>query len=244
MTAVEPKSEARTASQKKRRRFVKHWRRKAGRWAAITIGPLVVRVLASTWRVAIEHEDHVDRARGEGGGHIMALWHGRMLIPVTHFARRGYHVLVSKSGDGDVSEALLSRVGYGIVRGSSRGGGTKALRALIELLRSGAGIAITPDGPIGPRHSFTPSVAWMAKATGYAVVPCGFVAGSAWRLSSWDRFTIPKPFARVALVFGEPVHVPREARDDELAHLGDTIRERMLAAEQRGFVLLGAESDW
>lgn len=232
----------RPPARKHRSHRFKVARRKLGRVVALSIAPPAIRGLSRTWRRVIDGEEHVRAARANGGGYFMALWHGRMLVPAAHHGHQGYSVLVSPSGDGDVSEALLEKLGYGIVRGSTGRRASAALREMLRLLRAGKPIAITPDGPRGPPRTLTQSLAWMASATGFPVVPCGFVGASAWHLNSWDRFTIPKPFSRIALVYGEPIYVERRG-DDDLALTSDEIRRRMDAAEARGFELLGVEPD-
>jgi lysophospholipid acyltransferase (LPLAT)-like uncharacterized protein len=217
-------------------------RRKAGRRAASFVGAPVVRALSRTWRHTVAGEEHLRSARGDGRGYFMALWHGRMLIPAARHANQGYCILVSPSGDGDVSDTLLRRLGYGVVRGSTSRQGREALRTMLDLLRNGTPIAITPDGPRGPRGVMTQGLAWMASVTGFPVVPCGFVTSSSWHLKSWDRFTIPKPFAKVAYVYEEPIFVARKS-EGSLEQATETIRAAMVRAEQRGFELLGVESD-
>jgi len=231
----------RVAAERRRRRrhAVKSARRKVGLWIAVALGPYFVRLLAWTWKPVVEGAHNVESARGAGGGHVMALWHGSMMIPVMFHAHRNYHVLVSKSGDGDVPTAILLRLGYGAVRGSTRDAASSALREMKDLLEKGGGLGVTPDGPRGPQHSVRRSLAWLARETGHAIVPCGFAAARAWHLPSWDRFTIPKPFSRVALVYGEPVRVPSGATEADLAAATIEVRERMLSAERRGFELLG-----
>lgn len=225
----------------RRRHRWKKFRRRVGRAIGLTFGPTLIRILASTWRTTVEGQEHVDAAHSRGG-YFMALWHGRMLIPAVQHTRWGYSVLVSRSGDGDVSEALLGRLGYGIVRGSTGRGARAALREMLRLLRAGTPIAITPDGPRGPPHSISPGMAWMASATKHPVIPCGFVAANAWHLSSWDRFTIPKPFSRIAFVYGEPFQ-PTGRDGEELARESEEIRIRILRSEKRAFELLGVEPD-
>lgn len=171
----------------------------------------------------------------------MALWHGRMLIPLPHYGGRGYQVLVSRSGDGDISEHLLESFGYRVIRGSTSRGGARALREMLTALRNGDVLIITPDGPRGPRHSMNPGLAWMSRATGYGVVPCGFASDRAWCASSWDRLTIPKPWARVVFFYEEPVFVPREATEEEQQRATELICERMLSAERGAAAKLGQE---
>lgn len=219
-------------------------RRKAGRPLARWVVPVVLRLLSKTWKYQTLGAEHSEATASEGGGRFMALWHGRMMLSMPIGAHRNYHVLVSPSGDGDLSEAMLGRFGYHVLRGSAGRGGARALRAMLELLKSGASLVITPDGPRGPRHSMNPGMAWMSRATGYPIVPCGFVCDRAWRLNSWDAMVIPKPGARVVSVYGEPVRVAREATTLELEATTNLVRERMLDCERAGFELLGLEQDW
>lgn len=208
------------------------------------VGPSALRILSRSWTTTVLGQEYLRAARAEGGGHFMSLWHGRMIIPLPHHAFGGWQVLVSPSDDGDISEQLLESFGYSVIRGSSSRTGARALRAMLNVLRSGDALAITPDGPRGPRHSMNLGLAWMSRATGHPVVPCGFVCDRAWRAKSWDRFTIPKFGARVALVYGEPVQVERDATPADLEGATELIRERMLAAERAGFDELGVEVDW
>jgi lysophospholipid acyltransferase (LPLAT)-like uncharacterized protein len=205
-------------------------------------GRHVVAFLSRSWSADVEAEEIYERASA-GRGCLVAMWHGRMILPVALFKERGIHVLVSPSEDGDLSERMLESFGYKVVRGSSSRGGAKALRAMLEILDAGGVIVITPDGPRGPMHSVNPGLAWMARATGRSIVPAGMAAGPAWRLRSWDRFTIPKWRARVALTFGEPIDVPRDAKEEDMELATQRIRERVLAAERRSYARLGLEPD-
>ena len=89
-----------------------------------------------------------------------------------------------------------------------------------------------------------PGLAWISRATGFPIVPVGMAADRAWRLSSWDAFTIPKPFARVTLIFGAPIQVGREGGEVELEACTELIRERMFECERQAFALVGAREDW
>jgi lysophospholipid acyltransferase (LPLAT)-like uncharacterized protein len=222
-------------------RRIKQARRRLGVWAVPRIGVPMFRLLSKSWR-----EEWLDRAAFDGleRGFILALWHGRMLPAVRPLSRENLHVLVSMSGDGDVSEQLLLGFRFKIVRGSRSKGGARALREMLAILDTGGVVAITPDGPRGPRHGMNPGLAWMAKATGYPILPMGFAVDRAWRLDSWDRFTIPKPRSRVAIALGEPVRVARKAGEDEMARATDLVRERLIDAETRAFRHLGVEPDF
>lgn len=219
---------------------VRRARRGLGRRLAGGPGRLLVALLARTWRIERDHPEHLAQAR-VGGGHFIALWHGSMLVAMPGHRGPDYQVLVSQSADGDISARLLRSFGYGVIRGSASRGGARALREMLEALGAGSIVVVTPDGPRGPLRSMNPGLAWMARATGRPIVPCAFVCDRAWRLSSWDRFAIPKPWARVAYVYGQPLSVPREAGPEDLERASEELRQRLLAAEVRGRELLGLE---
>lgn len=205
------------------------------------MGTTFFRLNSYTWKVETHNEHQLMAAKGEGGGHFMTLWHGKMLVGLPHHAGKDYKVLVSASADGDISEHLLSSFGYGVIRGSSSRGGARALREMLAALRRGNVLTITPDGPRGPMHSMNPGLAWMSRATGYGVVPCGFASSSSWRANSWDRMMIPKPGARVVIFYEEPVFVARDANDRDQAEATELIRTRLLAAERQAAAELGQE---
>jgi lysophospholipid acyltransferase (LPLAT)-like uncharacterized protein len=229
------------------RKAKRRWRRRLGGPLLRVLGPTVVRVLSRTWRVEVLGQEHFlllpDQA-GPAHGCMTALWHGRMLAGVHVGRARNFAVLVSPSPDGDLSERMLEAFGYRVVRGSSSRGGARALREMLEQLNAGSVVVLTPDGPRGPRHAMNPGLAWLSRATGFPVVPLGVTADRAWHLSSWDAFTIPKPFARVTLVVGEPVRVAREAGQPEMDSATELIRERIFECERRGFAHMGASEDW
>lgn len=204
--------------------------------------PTLLRGLARTWRTEVVGQEHYDAA-GKDRGFLLALWHGRMLVPFHHHRGRNMCVLVSPSDDGSLVTGMLARFGHRAIRGSTNKASAQALRAMLTELRDGSAIVITPDGPRGPQHTTNLGLAWLARATGHPVLPCGFVCDRAWHLNSWDRFTIPKPRARLALVYGEPVFVGRDRSDAELQAATDEITRRMHAAEAEGFARLGVEGD-
>lgn len=218
-------------------------RRRLGAAILPRLGPPAVRQLARTWRVEVLGEEHL-RGAAQASGHLLALWHGRMLVGIPHHAARGYTVLVSPSDDGGLVKVLLDRFGYEVVRGSTSQGGARALRELLTGLRRGGTVVITPDGPRGPRHGMNAGLAWMSSRTGYPIVPTGFACDRAWRLRSWDAFTIPRPGARVAIVYGPPLEVAPGADSGALEGATEEVRARLLAAEERAHAHLGVERDW
>jgi len=208
------------------------------------LGPIFLGTLARTWRLTIVGTDNLPSVSSGAKGHFIALWHGRMLLGLAHHGSRNWWVLVSASQDGDISQALLRRFGYRVVRGSSGRRGVQAVREILTFMDDGAVLIITPDGPRGPQHSVNPGLTWLARATGYPIVPMGFACDRAWRLRSWDRFTIPKPWARVVMVYGAQITVDGRGSEEELTAASAAVRTALLEAETRAFQLLGGERDW
>lgn len=190
------------------------WRLSVG----VPIGVALLRLLAATWRVEYVGEDAWRTRAAAGQGAVLALWHGQLFPLTWAVRRRGIQVVVSEHRDGEVIARILERLGYGLIRGSSTRGGARALAEMVRALKDGHTVAITPDGPKGPARRFTPGAAVAAQRSATPVIALYAHASRAWHLRSWDRFMIPKPFARVRVHFGEPTFVrgatPAEAEAD------------------------------
>lgn len=229
---------------KPKRRRRRKWRRAVGGLLLRTFAPWILRALAMTWRV--QREGDAGRAVVDGdGAWIMVAWHGRvlMLLPLRYLARRGIAALASPSRDGMLAALLLQRFGYRVVHGSVNRDGARSIREMSEVLKSGCPIAITPDGPRGPRHSMTTSAAWLARASGAPIISLSASVDRAWRLRSWDRCTIPKPFARIVIRYGDPLTVAADSDDFALEQIAAASRDQLLADERKGFAVLGTPDD-
>jgi lysophospholipid acyltransferase (LPLAT)-like uncharacterized protein len=186
--------------------------------AAGWLGTRIVRLLSATLR--FDHhcvgDSPVDPLQPpEREPFLYALWHENFLIPAVRFGNPGVSALVSRHADGQLLGRLLRATGMGVVLGSTSRGGVAAVR---ELLRPGAGhLAVTPDGPRGPRRVAQPGVVYLASRTGMRVVPIGVGHRRPWRVRSWDSFAIPRPFSRVRCVFGQPLTVPADLDPEGLA---------------------------
>jgi lysophospholipid acyltransferase (LPLAT)-like uncharacterized protein len=176
-----------------------------------------VRLLATTWRVREIGRDGWARRRAAGLPSIMALWHGQLLVLTPHHRAMGVSVLISEHRDGEIIARIVEALGYRTVRGSTSRGAGRALLELVRVLRAGNDVAITPDGPRGPRHSFAPGALIASQRSEAPIVGVVAHVSRAWRLRSWDGFEIPKPFARITIAYGDPVPVdaatPREAAE-------------------------------
>ena len=151
--------------------------------------------------------------------YIAALWHNRLLVfPLVlrrFFPQRQGAALISASRDGDLLTDAVQRFGYNVVRGSSSRLGASAILQLEEVLASGSDVVITPDGPRGPAYELGPGIIFLAQKTGAPVVPVNMEYSSCWRLNSWDRFIVPRPFAKVRVIIGAPHRVGSTSSPEE-----------------------------
>jgi lysophospholipid acyltransferase (LPLAT)-like uncharacterized protein len=138
------------------------------------VGASIIRMLGMSMRMTVRGNEAADTLTRDDRHFILAFWHGRQLMIPLAYRGREIHILISRHRDGELISRIMSRFGYHSVRGSSTRGGTAALRQLIKLGRSGVDIAITPDGPKGPRYVAQPGVIQIAKVTGLPILPLTF----------------------------------------------------------------------
>ncbi len=204
------------------------------------VAAAAVRALGATLRLHEEGVEALEPRWAAGQPLIYAVWHGRILMIPWLTARmrrtrgaRPVRVLASRSRDGEMVARWVTRFGLSVARGSSSRGGAEALRALAASVRAGEDVAVVPDGPRGPRERLQAGLVVLAAATGAPIVPLGFAARPARRLASWDRFLVPMPFARAAVVFGKVATVPRGAdRETARADVERALREATESADR------------
>jgi lysophospholipid acyltransferase (LPLAT)-like uncharacterized protein len=214
----------------------KSWAKRTQLAAISGIGYPILAILGSTYRFRVEGLGHLGTA--ESMGHpIHAFWHGRILPGTIYFKRRGIVVITSENFDGEWIARIITRFGYGTARGSSSRGARKALLQMMREVRERP-VAFTLDGPRGPARVAQPGAAWLAKVTRNPIIPFHLEADRHWTLRSWDRTLVPKPFARVALVFDAPITVPAGATDDELAEVNHQLEATLAKCERRCLELL------
>lgn len=175
--------------------------------AILLMGKGFLRLLGRTWRVRVVNGDYIRDLRRTGRPFIFALWHGQQLPLLWHHREEGVFILISEHRDGELVARAAESIGYNLIRGSSTRGGDRALISLVRELRAGHVVAITPDGPRGPAGTFAPGALVAAQRSDSFILPIAASADRAWRLRSWDRFMIPKPFARVTVAYGAPTKV-------------------------------------
>lgn len=197
-------------------------------------GSWVVRAIILTLRIRVRDEAGV-LGKTASPPRIWLFWHNRLFV-IPHVLNRYFPgrpgaALTSASKDGEVLAAFLQRFHVRPVRGSSSRRGATALRELIRLMRDGADVAITPDGPRGPRYSMNPGVLILAQKTASPVMPIRVRYSRYWELKSWDRFRIPKPFAAVEITL-LPLETVKPTADKDFFERERARLESVLRAEQ------------
>ena len=154
---------------------------------------------------------------------IFCLWHNRLAICMHVFSRFACQrqpepklaAMVSASRDGALLSSILKRFKVHAVRGSSSRRGAQAVLEMVRLTKQGFDLAITPDGPRGPRYVAQLGAIWLAQLSGVPLVPVLVDFTSKWDLNSWDQFQIPKPLSRCVIRFAPHIHVPAKMSPDD-----------------------------
>jgi lysophospholipid acyltransferase (LPLAT)-like uncharacterized protein len=214
------------AGRRKRRRLL----RRARNWLAGTIGPPIVRAWARSLRfrwlgkdIRVENGLPTNAPNG-----IYVFWHQRMLALAGIFRNSGFRVIISEHGDGEMIARIIARLGMLPVRGSATRGGARAVLQLLREEKDSVRIAITPDGPQGPRHFFHEGAVYLASRTGLAIHPIAIAFKRYRELPTWDGFILPVPFSPALVHVGEPISIPagldREGMEAERKRVEEALR--------------------
>jgi lysophospholipid acyltransferase (LPLAT)-like uncharacterized protein len=171
---------------------------------------------------------------------IFAIWHNRLALALVMYRRyvqrrqpaRRLAAMVSASRDGGFLARILEHFGVQPVRGSSSRRGPQALLELTTWSERGYDLAITPDGPRGPRYVVQEGVTALGQLSGLPIVPVSYHLSWKYRLKSWDRFQVPLPFARVEVRLGAPLQMPSTTSEGEREALRRDLEEALRAITQ------------
>jgi lysophospholipid acyltransferase (LPLAT)-like uncharacterized protein len=196
----------------------------------------LVRACTATLRVQVTDRSGLLNDSNPGPN-IYCVWHNRLATCLSgyfgyvrkHNRTSGMAAIVSASKDGGFLAAILERFGVQPVRGSSSRRGRQAMLELITWAEQGWDLAITPDGPRGPRYKIQPGVMSLAQLTGQPILPVAYNLGWKICINSWDRFQIPIPFSRCEVIFEKPLWVPREATDEQRELLRQSLEQTLQA---------------
>jgi len=179
------------------------------------LGGLVGAQVVRTWMGTLDcravfYDRSVDPVFGVGGPpRIYVFWHEYITLPLAMRGHCHLAMLLSQHRDADILARVGYHLGFDCVRGSTFRGGARAIWAMTERCRR-QHLAITPDGPRGPRRKFAQGPVYLASRLGLPLVVMGFGFDRPWRVRSWDRFAVPKPFSRARAVIGPPMHLPAD----------------------------------
>ena len=176
----------------------------------------LLRSIAWTSRTELENEAIIDEARRIHGGFILSTWHRDIFFSIWMFRSLHLTALISASRDGEAIYQVMRRFNFKATRGSSNRGGAEGLLDTLQVLKAGEGIAIAPDGPLGPPLEAKPGIVLLAKQANVPILPWSYTCRREWRLKTWDQHRLPQPFNRIEGAFGEPLLVPPDSPPDEI----------------------------
>ena len=190
-------------------------------------------IVGKTQRVQVEGRNYLAETLEGGGPFLFAFWHNRLLYPAHLYRGTKAGVLVSSSRDGEYIALTMERFGLIPLRGSSARGAATGLLGLARHLKAGYCVAVTPDGPRGPREQVQLGVIALSKMSGVPIVPCSYTPARKIALNSWDRFLIPLPFCRASVVYRDPITIPENAEREEMERLRLQLEEEICLATRR-----------
>ncbi len=210
------------------------------------LAALLIKMLLISCRVIrVEGRERDEKARAESDGVLVyATWHQRMSYSFHYFGPRHVTVMISQSRDGEYVSRIAKWLGFRNVRGSSTRGGMDALKEMIQKIRAGRPAGMLADGPLGPARVAKIGAVILARDTQVPLVPITWSADRCWILNSWDRYMIPKPFARVVWYYGEPIRVPPKVRREELESFRILLEDSLNRGTTWCDAQFGAEKPW
>ena len=174
-------------------------------------GLFLVRLLSATYWIRIVDPDNEQGILKAGGQLVYASWHQRFFPGIAFFSsRKPIAIMISQSRDGEMAARAVHIMGWRAVRGSSSHGGGQALDTIKKLIGQGYKIGHIVDGPQGPFGTVKPGLIRIAQYADLPIMPTITSGQNVWVFNSWDRFMVPKPFSRVIIRFGSPIHVSQD----------------------------------
>jgi lysophospholipid acyltransferase (LPLAT)-like uncharacterized protein len=169
-----------------------------------TLAWTAMNLLRITLRIQIMGNDKVRELMKHRKPLIFTFWHGRQFLMVRYLSNKNISAMSSTSRDGRLQAKILKKFHYEIIPGSSSKTPVRALIQSLQKIQEGFNFAITVDGPTGPIYKVKPGALYVAKKTGATIIPMSFSSAPAFKIKSWDRYLMPKPFSRVVHLIGEP----------------------------------------
>ena len=203
-------------------------KKKITHYLQFTILPFLLQIIARLIYLTSKKQFHHPIQNNTNENYIISMWHGDLLMqPFNYhkFKKNGQiKVIISEHKDGEIIRKTVEYLGINSLAGSSSKGGAKALIGAIKALKSGIDVAITPDGPRGPIYSIADGIVLLSQKTDTKIIVLSSIPTSYWKMKSWDKFIVPKPFGTINFYVSEPFDV----KDLEIEEAKKLIYSKMM----------------
>jgi hypothetical protein len=192
--------------------------------------------LCRSLKIEKQNYEVIQKLNSDNQNYVLAFWHGTMILPWYLHGSQKFAALTSKSKDGDLLAKILRKWNYEVIRGSSSTGGEVALGIMVDYAKNKYSVAITPDGPRGPRHEFKAGAVITAKKSGIPLILAGVGFKRKKILNNWDKFEIPNFFTKAKIVYSEPVYINKnltyEGTSEVIAKCNEEMKKLQMQAEE------------
>ena len=187
-----------------------------------------MRLTVLTCRVQYHNEEQYDDFKRSGSPFVLSMWHNCCTIAAWAMSNSNITVMVSDSKDGEYVSRLAGFFGIPTIRGSSSSGSEKAIRSALRILAKKQAIAITPDGPRGPRYKMKSGALWFSASSKAPIIPLHIQSSHQWVFNSWDKHSFPKPFSKIHVRFGDPIYLERSDVEEDIDKVMAKVEQGMM----------------
>lgn len=189
----------------------------------IKILPSLLNLIVKTLKIRVENKQSLDSEN-----YVLMFWHGKMLCGWWLGKNKNFYGVVSQSKDGEILSRLLLKWNYKLIRGSSSKDSKEVMSQMVDVLKSGHSLAITPDGPRGPREKMKIGGLIAAVRSNKPIVLCGVKYDKKIVFNSWDKFELPKPFTKVLIKLSEPKKFPAGLSNEEYEKIRQQLEDELI----------------
>jgi lysophospholipid acyltransferase (LPLAT)-like uncharacterized protein len=193
----------------------------------------ILTILCKSLKIVRQNNEVIETLNKNNQNYVLAFWHGTMLLPWYLHGSKNFAALTSKSKDGDLLAKILKKWNYKVIRGSSSTGGDVALGIMVDYAKNKYSVAITPDGPRGPKQNFKAGAVVTAKKAGIPLILAGVGFKRKFILSNWDKFEIPYFFTTAKIIYSDPVYVNSKLSYEETAEVISRCDAELKKLQQR-----------